>query len=130
MDTGAEEVWRALHEEPKYRHEMTASSKGHSLSEQVPWLGRPVTTHRLRQVASWQQQLCAMHRQGKQHQYAALYLLATNQPPDLNDSYGTEGPTRYFHNTFSKKQVSSPGINPSRTCCYSSSKRKTREQFA
>ncbi|XP_058029128.1 uncharacterized protein LOC131193199 [Ahaetulla prasina] len=126
IDMGAEEVWRALHEEPKYQHEITASSKGHSLSEQVPWLGRPATTRRLRQVASWQQQLRAMHRLGKQHQYAALYLLATDQLPDLNDSYGTEGPTRYFHNTLSKKQVSSPGINPSRTCCYSSGKRKTQ----
>ncbi|KAM3847589.1 uncharacterized protein M6D78_004380 [Vipera latastei] len=127
---GAEEVWRALHEEPKCRYEITARLKGHSLSEQVPWLGRPATTRRLRQVASWQQQLYAMHRLGKQHQYAALYLLATNQPPDLNDSYGTEGPTRYFQSTLSKKQISSPGINPSRTCCYSSGKRKTREQFS
>ncbi|XP_063147516.1 uncharacterized protein LOC134489034 [Candoia aspera] len=130
VDMGAEEVWRALHEEPKCQHEIAASRKGHSLSEQVPWLGRPATTQRLQQVASWQHRLCTMHRLGKQRQYAALCLLAMNHPPDLNDSYGTEGPTRYFHTTLSKEQVPSPGINPSWTCCSSSCKRKTREQLS
>ncbi|KAM6473459.1 uncharacterized protein PHA67_006259 [Liasis olivaceus] len=130
IDMGAEEAWRALHEEPKCQQEIAASRKGHSLSEQVPWLRCPATTQRRQQVASWQQQLCTMHRLGKQRQYAALYLLTANHPPDLNDSYGTEGPIRFFHTTLSKEQVPSPGINPSRTCCCSSCKRKIREQLS
>ncbi|XP_062978182.1 coiled-coil domain-containing protein 71 isoform X2 [Elgaria multicarinata webbii] len=105
IDMGAEEVWRALHEEPKYQREVAAAKMGHTLSQQVPWLGCPATTHRLQQVALWRQQLYAMHHLGKQHQCTASHLLATKNLPDFSDTYGTGGPTRYFHGTLDKEQM-------------------------
>ncbi|CAI5767664.1 Hypothetical predicted protein [Podarcis lilfordi] len=105
LDMGAEEVWMALHEEPKRQREAAAAKKGRSLSQQVPWLGRPSTTQCLQQVSQQRQQLCAMHRLGKQHQRTASHLLATKHLADLGDPYGTEGPRRYFHFSLNHKRV-------------------------
>ncbi|XP_054832850.1 coiled-coil domain-containing protein 71 isoform X3 [Eublepharis macularius] len=96
-DMGAEDLWRALHEEPKQRRQLAESKKGRSLSHQVPWLGRPVSTPRMQQVAHWQQKLYAMHHLGKQNQRTTSFLLATKHFTDLSDPYGTEGPARYLH---------------------------------
>ncbi|XP_048347101.1 uncharacterized protein LOC125429749 isoform X2 [Sphaerodactylus townsendi] len=96
---GAEELWKALHEEPKLRRQLAEAKKGNLLSYQVPWLGRPVSTYRMQQVDHWRRQLHTMYRLGKQHQRTASCLLATKHITDLSDPNGTEGPTRYLHFT-------------------------------
>ncbi|XP_053157122.1 uncharacterized protein LOC128347073 isoform X2 [Hemicordylus capensis] len=105
IDMGAEELWRALHEEPKHQRQIAEAKKGRSLSQQVPWLGCPASTHRMQQVAHWRQQLHTMHRLGKQHQHTASRLLATKHLTELSDVYGTEGPTRYLHCALDQKQA-------------------------
>ncbi|KAL8212822.1 UNVERIFIED_CONTAM: hypothetical protein K2H54_058936 [Gekko kuhli] len=105
IDMGAEELWRALHEEPKCRRQLAEAKKGCLLSHQVPWLGCPVSTPRMQQVAHWRQQLHTMHRLGKQRQRTASCLLATKHITDLSDPYGTEGPTWYLHCNPGNKQV-------------------------
>ncbi|XP_060094775.1 uncharacterized protein LOC132571999 [Heteronotia binoei] len=102
---GAKELWRALHEEPKCQRQLAEAKKGRSLSHQVPWLGCPVSTPRMLQVACWRRQLHTMHRLGKQRQRTASCLLATKHITDLSDPYGTEGPARYLHYTPDNKQV-------------------------
>ncbi|XP_077181016.1 uncharacterized protein LOC143831684 isoform X2 [Paroedura picta] len=100
----AEEIWRVLHEEPKRQRQLAEAKKGSSLSHQVPWLGCPVSTPRMQQVANWRRQLHTMHRLGKQRQRTASCLLATKHLTNLSDPDGTEGPTRYMHCTPDKKQ--------------------------
>ncbi|XP_078244920.1 uncharacterized protein LOC144587619 [Pogona vitticeps] len=104
LEMSAEEVWRGLHEEPKRQREVAAAKKGLSLSEQVPWMGQPATTHRLQQVGCWRQQLQTMHHLGKQRQCTASHLLATKHLTDLSDPCGNEGPTRFLHGTLDKKK--------------------------
>ncbi|KAH0630318.1 hypothetical protein JD844_013237 [Phrynosoma platyrhinos] len=90
MCMGAEKVWSVLHEEPKRQREVAAAKKGLSLSQQ--------------QVAHWRQQLHVMHHLGKQYQHTTNHLLETKHLTDLSDTYGKEGPARYFHCSLGTEQ--------------------------
>ncbi|KAJ7317136.1 hypothetical protein JRQ81_003298 [Phrynocephalus forsythii] len=105
LEVGAEDIWKALHEEPERQREVAAAKEGLPLAEQVPWLGCPATTRRLQQVTQWRQQLRAMHHLGKQRQRTASHLLAAKHIADLSDPCGMEGPTRYLHGTLEEEKV-------------------------